>query len=104
MESAAASASYKDLIAQRDALDVQIKQAREQELSEVKTKIKELVEAYGLKAGDIFPPKRVNAGKGRSVAPKYRDPNSGATWSGRGKPPAWIADRPREAFLINAEG
>jgi DNA-binding protein H-NS len=28
------------------------------------------------------------------------DPYSGKTWTGRGKPPAWIAGRNREKFLI----
>jgi DNA-binding protein H-NS len=37
--------------------------------------------------------------------PKYRDPQSGATWSGRGKAPAWLASAAdRTAFLINASG
>jgi DNA-binding protein H-NS len=37
----------------------------------------------------------------RTVEPKYRDPESGVTWSGRGKPPRWIAARDRAAFLIS---
>ncbi|MFP3556777.1 H-NS histone family protein [Paraburkholderia hospita] len=36
-------------------------------------------------------------------APKYRDPKSGATWSGRGPAPAWLAGaRDRSKFLIAA--
>lgn len=38
------------------------------------------------------------------VAPKYRDPITGQTWSGRGKPPLWIAGKDREQFLITATG
>ncbi|WP_419539411.1 H-NS family nucleoid-associated regulatory protein [Paraburkholderia bengalensis] len=35
------------------------------------------------------------------VAPKYQDPVSGATWSGRARPPAWIKDvKDRSKFLI----
>ncbi|MEX3983683.1 H-NS histone family protein [Paraburkholderia sp. EG287A] len=35
------------------------------------------------------------------VAPKYKDPDSGATWSGRGRAPLWIADaEDRSKFLI----
>lgn len=35
------------------------------------------------------------------IAPKYRDPKTGATWSGRGKAPQWIASaRNRDRFLI----
>ncbi|WP_244817388.1 H-NS family nucleoid-associated regulatory protein [Caballeronia sp. Lep1P3] len=33
---------------------------------------------------------------------KYRDPDSGATWSGRGKAPGWLASaKDRTAFLID---
>jgi len=34
------------------------------------------------------------------VAAKYRDPQSGATWSGRGRAPHWLVDQDREKFLI----
>ncbi|MCG5076252.1 H-NS family nucleoid-associated regulatory protein [Paraburkholderia tagetis] len=34
-------------------------------------------------------------------APKYKDPKTGATWSGRGRAPAWLASvRDRSKFLI----
>lgn len=41
----------------------------------------------------------------RPVAPKYRHPTSGETWSGRGKAPRWLAaaeaeGQKRESFLI----
>ncbi|CAE6872468.1 H-NS family nucleoid-associated regulatory protein [Paraburkholderia domus] len=38
-------------------------------------------------------------------APKYRDPKTGATWSGRGPAPAWLAGaKDRTAFLIAGAG
>jgi DNA-binding protein H-NS len=38
-------------------------------------------------------------------APKYRDPETGATWSGRGRAPAWLAEvKDRTAFLIDGKG
>ncbi|WP_415868024.1 H-NS family nucleoid-associated regulatory protein [Burkholderia ubonensis] len=33
---------------------------------------------------------------------KYRDPASGAAWSGRGRESRWIAGRDRTMFLIRA--
>lgn len=34
--------------------------------------------------------------------PKYRDPKTGATWSGIARPPAWIANaKDRTKFLID---
>jgi len=49
---------------------------------------------------------RKTAAVKRPTAPKYRDPATGATWTGRGKPPRWIAAADqagsgREQFLIN---
>jgi DNA-binding protein H-NS len=45
-------------------------------------------------------------GKGQpkgAQPPKYRDPKSGATWSGRGPAPAWLAAvKDRSKFLIDA--
>lgn len=40
------------------------------------------------------------------VPPKYRNPETGATWSGRGKAPRWVSDaeaqgKSRNDFLIN---
>jgi DNA-binding protein H-NS len=38
---------------------------------------------------------------GNKVAPKYQDPKTGLTWTGRGSAPAWIAKaRDRTKFLI----
>jgi DNA-binding protein H-NS len=34
--------------------------------------------------------------------PKYRDPATGSTWSGRGKPPRWLQGD-RDAYLIGKE-
>ncbi|WP_410908026.1 H-NS family nucleoid-associated regulatory protein, partial [Priestia sp. SIMBA_032] len=39
---------------------------------------------------------------GRVVQPKYQDPKTGATWSGQGRPPAWISEaKNRDDFLID---
>lgn len=41
----------------------------------------------------------------KTVPPKYRHPETGATWTGRGKAPRWITDaetagKSRDSFLI----
>jgi DNA-binding protein H-NS len=82
-------------------------------------KIRELMHRHGLSLADIesFVGKRRGRkpslktangaaksarGNTRPVAPKYADPKSGATWSGRGRAPAWIKDvKDRSLFLIN---
>ena len=37
-------------------------------------------------------PKRASKRKGVKVAPKYRCPISGDTWTGRGRAPAWVVN------------
>ncbi|WP_082883355.1 H-NS family nucleoid-associated regulatory protein [Caballeronia calidae] len=32
---------------------------------------------------------------------RYQDPVSGATWSGRGRAPNWIAGKDRDQFLVD---
>lgn len=83
-------------------------------------KIRDLMHRHGLSLADIerFVGKRrgrkpgVKAANGAAkslhpsahpVAPKYADPKTGATWTGRGRAPAWIRDaRDRSKFLIEA--
>ncbi|HWT39147.1 MAG TPA: H-NS histone family protein [Paraburkholderia sp.] len=54
---------------------------------------------FGIKGGAK---KAASATKGK-LPPKYRDPKTGATWSGHARPPAWIKDvKDRSKFLIDA--
>lgn len=90
----------KELLAQREALQHELEQARQQEadraLREIVAKMREykisLQELIGTRAHARLVPPVANA--------KYRDPATGATWSGRGRAPQWIADKNRDDFLI----
>ena len=98
--------SYKELLQQREALEQAIANARANELSEAVRRARELVAEFGLTVQDVFPSGRSNAksaGKsttGAKVAPKYRDPATGQTWTGRGKAPKWIDGQDRAKYLI----
>jgi DNA-binding protein H-NS len=94
------SSSYKQLIEQRTALDAQIAEARKNELASAIAQVRDMITEFGLTAEDVFPTRRNSASKGTTVAAKYRDPSTGATWTGRGKPPTWIKDQDREKFAI----
>lgn len=54
---------------------------------------KELIDAYrGSKpVGRLSPKTAAKAPVRRPVAPKYRHPGSGETWSGRGRAPRWLS-------------
>ncbi len=50
---------------------------------------------------------KAKASRGASIPPKYRDPVSGRTWTGRGRTPRWMEaalaqGRSRDEFLIQA--
>lgn len=94
-------ASYKELQQQIEALQRQADEARAAELGTVIEEIRKKVAEYGLRPEDIFGRRRGGAGRTRAPAPpKYRDPATGATWSGRGRAPGWIQGKKRERFLI----
>ena len=92
--------TYQDLLKQRDALDAQIAEVRKGELANAVSQARQLVQEFGLTAQDIFGGIRQSKVKGTTVPAKYRDPSTGATWSGRGKPPLWIAGKDRAQFAI----
>jgi len=93
--------SYKELLAQREKLEKQIEEAKAREYAEVLNEIKQKMADYGITLAELGGRKQGKVGRPRAgVAPKYRDPETGSTWSGRGKPPRWIAGQDREKFLI----
>ena len=93
--------SYKALLAQRAELEAKIEAAREAEISAAVQLVKEKIEEFGLTAEDLFGGKKSRASKpSGKVAAKFRNPETGATWTGRGKPPLWIAGQDRAQFAI----
>jgi DNA-binding protein H-NS len=96
-------------------LNARIEQARAAELDDAIEQCKAIIELYGLSAYDlglvrtqlVATPKRFaktfrpNAPHS-AIPPKYRDPATGATWSGRGKPPRWIDGHDRDDYLIRS--
>ncbi|HTI19231.1 MAG TPA: H-NS histone family protein [Trinickia sp.] len=93
--------SYKELLAQREKLEKQIEEAKAREYAEVLNEIKQKMADYGITLAELGGGRKGKVGRPRaSVAAKYRDPASGATWSGRGKAPRWIAGQNRDQFLI----
>jgi len=90
---------YQNLLAQKATLDAQIAAAQAERKAEGIAAARALIAEHGLTAADVFP--QGKKAKGSVGAPKYRDPATGATWTGRGKPPLWIKDvADRAPFLI----
>ncbi|MEW6343071.1 MAG: H-NS histone family protein [Pseudomonadota bacterium] len=107
---------FLELKAELAILDLKIEVARASEKIRVIREIRARMCEWGIESRDLQSvcraPKYVPRRSGRYV-PKYRDPVSGATWSGKGREPAWIAGKDRAAFscvspdvdpLVNSNG
>ena len=120
--------TYKNLLSEIQRLQSQAAQRRRKEVSAVFADIRQKMADYGITLDELQAPARKSKGGGgsgakpgrtvgkktakpkkkgakRKVAPKYKDPQSGATWSGRGLTPKWLAEKEkagakREEFLI----
>ena len=95
-------ATYKELLKQQESLALQVEEARKREISDAVTQVRQMVSEFGLTERDVFPSGRRSGGTrtGGKVAPKYRDPATGQTWTGRGKAPKWIDGKDRSKYLI----
>lgn len=89
--------SYTELLAKKVELEAQIAAAQAEAKAQAVAQARALTQEHGLTAADVFPPSKT---KGSVGAPKYRDAATGATWTGRGKPPNWINGKDRAPFLI----
>jgi DNA-binding protein H-NS len=119
-----------ELLRLRDQVQTALSGKIQSEREELQRKIDELSKLEGSGSGDVATAPRVaqtkrrtggrrggngtrgngktHPLKGRTVAPKYRDPeNPDQTWAGRGQAPRWLTayesqGRKREEFLISA--
>lgn len=68
---------------------------------DIEEKAKARREATGEIGLGVATKRKASNARGTKVAPKFQDPKSGATWTGRGSAPAWIAKaKDRTRFLI----
>lgn len=94
--------SVEELQARQDALDRKIQEKKAAERRAVIDQIVTVVHTYNIPIEELVEAlgglkiKR----KGQKAIQKYRDPATGATWSGRGKEPVWIRGKKRDKFLI----
>lgn len=87
-------ATLKELLAQREELERQIKDFEVANREEGLKKVREVMAEYGLTVSDLTmtaEAKQKSAGrKMGKVAAKYRNPETNETWSGRGLRPNWL--------------
>lgn len=93
-------ATYRELLAEKERLDAELEAAWRTEVAAVIEAIRAQMEAYGLSVDDVAPRRgRSRSETAQPLPPKYRDPKTGKTWSGRGRAPGWLGKN-RDRFLI----
>ena len=91
--------SLKELLDLEARVRRAITNVKERERSELKTKIASLAENAGFTVSELFGAGR---GKGGKVAVKYRNKDNPAeTWTGRGRPPKWLAAKLSKGAKLN---
>lgn len=103
-----------ELLEQQKQIQEEIEKVRKEERSEVIEQIKTLVEKYQIQSSSIFGRKRTKRAEitetgeepskpKTKLPPKYRDPETGKTWTGRGNKPKWLEGKNKEDYLIREE-
>ena len=93
-------ATYKQLQDQIRQLQHEAEELRKNEISNAIAQIKMTMAEYGITLADLGYAGKKKSGTVRApLAPKYRNPETGETWSGRGKAPRWIDPSNKENSL-----
>ena len=108
--------SISEIRRQISDLQAEILRRTEEAKTELRAEFDAKLADAGLEITDLYPeftPRRIVAAKEvkvtQSADPKYKDPETGATWSGRGRAPHWVQDilekrkMSLEAFKVTAE-
>ncbi len=91
--------NYQELLVRKRELEQSIEAARKKESAEALATIRELIATFGFTAQQVFPFQP--AAKKKAPA-KYYDPQTGKSWSGRGKVPKWLEGVDRSQYEIQA--
>ena len=93
--------TYKELQLEIRDLQAKAEKQRQAEIQKAVDDIKDKMREYGITVDDLAPAKKARkTGATGTVKPKYRNPETGDTWTGRGKPPRWIAGKDKNQYLI----
>lgn len=92
--------SLTELKATLAKVEAQIPKARAREAEAVRNEVNVLLAKKGLKLADVMGSvgSARRSQKIRSIPVKFRDPKSGAEWSGRGRRPKWFDPERADQF------
>ncbi len=93
---------FEELLLKKAMLDKEIEETRQKNLGAVIARIKDLMTKYGIKVEDIYPEGASAAPirRRKKAQPKYQNPDTGETWTGRGVAPRWLSGQDKSRFVI----
>ncbi len=102
--------TFEALLDLKGRVDAEVSARSASELEALKSRLLLVASTTGIEIGDLFgikaPSKEKKQRKKREVPIRYRDPETGETWTGLGKPKKWLAEKEaaghsREEFAVN---
>ena len=88
--------ALQELLNQQAALNRQITELRLAQRAQAVARIRAILAEHGMTMADVTAApsaaRKASANIGKKVAPKYRHPALGVTWTGRGLKPKWLSE------------
>jgi DNA-binding protein H-NS len=95
--------TYAEYVEQIAKLQSLAEAARQAEINDAIKKIKELMQLHGVSIEDLTSARGAKALKAKSsVAAQFKNPETGETWTGRGRAPRWLDGKDKEQFRITS--
>ena len=93
--------TYAEYVEQIAKLQSLAEAARNNEINDAIKQIKDLMQLYGVTVDDLSSGSRAKPSKAKgSVAAQFKNPETGETWTGRGRAPRWLAGKDKEAYRM----
>lgn len=93
--------TYAEYVEQIAKLQSLAEAARQDEITGAVQQIKSLMQQYGITVADLSSTRTAKVMKTKgSVAAQFKNPETGETWTGRGRAPRWLDGKDRETYRI----
>ncbi len=92
--------TYSELLADFEKLKQDIDAVREYEAKLIAERVLALLSESGIDIRAIVNGLQSEPRERKRIKPKYWDPKTGVTWSGRGRTPRWLVGKDPETFRV----
>ncbi|WP_229290703.1 H-NS histone family protein [Burkholderia cenocepacia] len=91
---------YRSFVEKKALLEAQLERERLAIAATVLIEVRRCVEEFGFTSREVFPAEDGMSPRKRRA--KYFNPQTGQTWSGVGREPAWMRGQDRSRFVLDA--